>query len=412
MLLRYLFITFLFVSFGFSMNLSHKIVEEKVWESGATLLGFLEKNSLPLKLYYDLDADDEKLSTDIRVGTIYQVLRNRDGKIEQVLIPINDELELHINLKLDGSYSLSIIPIIYTKERKKLVLKLDDLLSKDILAKSENFELAVGVEQLFKHIINFKKLRLGDRLIVFYTQKKRNGRFFGEQKIEAAMIEVRGKKYYQFLAKDGKYYDENGKTNSVSSFIVPCKYKRISSKFTKKRWHPILRRYRAHHGIDYATPTGTPVHASYKGKVIFAGRKGGYGNVIIMKHPSGYKSFYAHLSRFKKGILGKYIKTGKLIGYSGNTGRSTGPHLHFGLSVNNRWINPASKIIFKNGLSGSKKKRFLANTRSYRNKMRKILKTDKTLNSRISVALDIIENSIVQNELLPLGENYDIVSNH
>ncbi len=410
MLLRYLFITFLFMKFGLAMNLNHKIVEDRVWERGATLLGFLEKNSLPLKLYYNLDSDDEKLSTEIRVGTIYQVLRDDDGKIEQALIPINDELELYLNLEFDGHYTLSLIPIIYKEEKKKLILKLDDLLSKDILKKSENFELAVGVEQLFKNIINFKKLRLGDRLIVFYTERQRNGRFFGEQKIDAAMMEVRGKKYYQFLAKDGKYYDENGHTNSVSSFIVPCKYKRISSKFTKKRWHPILRRYRAHHGIDYATPTGTPVYASYKGKVIFAGRKGGYGNVIIMKHPSGYKSFYAHLSRFKKGILGKRIKTGKLIGYSGNTGRSTGPHLHFGLSINNRWINPASKIIFKNGLNGSKKRSFLANIRSYKNEIRKILKTNKSINSRRSVSLDIIENSIEQNELLPLGENYDIVS--
>ena len=410
MLLRYLFVTFLFVGFIHGMNLNHKVIEDKVWESGATLLGFLEKNSLPLKLYYNLDADDEKLSTDIRVGTIYQVLRSNEGEIEQALIPVNDELELHLNLEFDGHYTLSLIPIVYKEEKKKLILRLDDLLSKDILKKSENFELSVGVEQLFKNIINFQKLRLGDKLIVFYTEKKRNGRFFGEQKIDAAMIEVRGKKYYQFLAKDGKYYNENGKTNSVSSFIVPCKYKRISSKFTKKRWHPILRRYRAHHGIDYATPTGTPIYASYKGKVIFAGRKGGYGNVIIMKHLSGYKTLYAHLSRFKKGILGKQIKTGKLIGYSGNTGRSTGPHLHFGLSINNRWINPASKIIFKNGLSSSKRKRFLANIRSYKNKIRKILKTDRSINSRRSIALDMIENSIEQNDLLPLGENYDILS--
>ena len=203
------------------------------------------------------------------------------------------------------------------------------------------------------------------------------------------MIEEGGKKRYQFLALDGKYYDEKGKTTNTSSFIVPCRYKRISSKFTKKRWHPILKRYRAHHGIDYAVSTGTAIKAAYNGKVIFAGRKGGYGNTVIIKHASGYKTLYAHLSKFKV-YVGKRVKTGDLIAYSGNTGRSTGPHLHFGLSLNNRWINPALKIVFTKGLRGSRGDAFNASTKIYMQKMRNLIEVDKS-SSDANISLEELE---------------------
>jgi murein DD-endopeptidase MepM/ murein hydrolase activator NlpD len=356
----------------FAFHLSHKMVQDKVWGRGETLLAFLQANAIPLKLYYEMDAEDEKLLADIRVNTLYQVLYDDDGKVEQVLLPLNDELELHI-MKEETGYTAKVIPIIYETNKKTLVLHFEDIPSRDIFNKTENFELSLGIEQLFRKIVNFKKIRKGDSLIVYYTEKRRLGKFFGEQKIEAAMIEERGKRKYQFLALDGKYYDERGKTTGSTSFVVPCRYKRISSRFTKKRWHPILKRYRAHHGIDYATPIGTPIKAAYSGKVIFVGRKGGYGKTVVIKHTAGYKTLYAHLSRFHVSV-GQKVKTGQHIADSGNTGRSTGPHLHFGLSENNRWINPALKIVFKNGLSGSKRSAFNATVKIYKQKMKNLLK--------------------------------------
>ena len=275
------------------------------------------------------------------------------------------------------------------------MITFEDIPSRDILTKTENYELSLGVTQLFRKIINFKKIRLGDRLIVYYTEKKRLGKFFGEQKIEAAMIEEGGKKKYQFLALDGKYYDQKAKTTNTSSFIVPCRYKRISSRFTKKRWHPILKRYRAHHGIDYATPIGTPIKAAYGGKVIFAGRKGGYGKTVVLKHPAGYKTLYAHLSSYKVHV-GQKVKTGQRIARSGNTGRSTGPHLHFGLSMNNRWINPALKISFTKGLTGSKRLAFKASTKIYMQKMKNLLEVNKC-SSKIGISLEELDSSDEQN---------------
>ncbi len=385
------FLTFLFLNSLFAVPLSHKMVQDKVWGRGETLLAFLQENMIPLKLYYELDSEDEKLLADIRINTLYQVLKDENGQIEQVLLPLNDELELHIMIGEDGEYKASVIPIIYETNKKSLMITFEDIPSKDILKKTENYELSLAITQLFRKIVNFKKIRLGDKLIVYYTEKKRLGKFFGEQKIEAAMIEEGGKKRYQFLALDGKYYDQKGKTTNTSSFIVPCRYKRISSRFTQKRWHPILKRYRAHHGIDYATPIGTAIKAAYSGKVIFAGRKGGYGKTVVLKHASGYKTLYAHLNSYKVHV-GQKVKTGQLIARSGNTGRSTGPHLHFGLSLNNRWINPALKIVFTKGLSGSKRAAFNASTKIYMQKMKNLLEVDKC-SSKVGVSLEELDSS-------------------
>ena len=373
-MIRLLFAILFFLQSLNAYNLYDNRVQVKIWKSGETLLGFMQENMLPLKLYYEMDAEDEKLSADIRSATICHILRDDDYEIKQALIPLNEELQLHILRDSNSRYSMSVEPILYQVEKKELIFTLDDLLSKDIVAKTGNFQLSVELEQMFKKTFDFKKLKLGDEIAIFYTQKKRNGKFYGTQKIEAAMIKNRSKKHYQFLAKDGNYYDSYAKAADTTSFIQPCKYRRISSRFTNKRWHPILKRYRAHHGIDYAGPTGTPIKASFDGQVIFMGKKGGYGKTVVIRHRGGYKTLYAHLSRYNNVMRDATVKKGTIIGYMGSTGRSTGPHLHFGLSINNRWINPEHRITFRDGLKGSKKQEFLKIVKEYKGKMEKMLK--------------------------------------
>jgi murein DD-endopeptidase MepM/ murein hydrolase activator NlpD len=126
--------------------------------------------------------------------------------------------------------------------------------------------------------------------------------------------------------------------------------------------------------VDYAGPVGTPIKASYDGKVIFMGNKGGYGKTIIIRHRDGYKTLYAHLSRFNNSVRGANVKKGTIIGYMGSTGRSTGPHLHFGLSFYGKWINPENRITFTKGLQGVKKQNFLKVVKEYKGKMDKMLK--------------------------------------
>jgi murein DD-endopeptidase MepM/ murein hydrolase activator NlpD len=146
---------------------------------------------------------------------------------------------------------------------------------------------------------------------------------------------------------------------------TPVSYTRISDRFTYKRYHPILKRYRAHLGIDYAAPRGRKIYATASGKVIFKGRKGGYGKTIEIRHEGGFKSLYAHMSGYAPGMRsGKWVKQGTHIGYVGSTGVSTGPHLHFGLYKNGRAINPAKIIrVTKNTLKGSAKKEFIAHAK-------------------------------------------------
>ncbi|NOX14985.1 MAG: M23 family metallopeptidase [Epsilonproteobacteria bacterium] len=367
-------IIFIFIALTY-LNASH--VEELKWKNGETFLTFLENNSLPLRIYYNLDSTDKELATEIMAGTKFQILRSDKKKIEQVLIPISDELQLHIKI-VDGQYILTTTPIIYEEKKEILSIDITNSPYQDIIKATKNYLLASQFVQSFKKSVNFKRLRKGDKLVIFYTQKTRLGKQFGNPKIEASMIEVKGKKHYVFLYNKGRYYDETGREVEGFFLSLPVKYTRISSRFTYKRWHPILHRYRAHLGIDYAAPRGTPVKAARAGKIIFEGRKGGYGNAIMIRHEEGYRTLYAHLRNFRRGIRrGKYVKKGQVIGYVGSTGLSTGPHLHFGLYRGRRAINPASSVkITKSILAGKKRKEFLKYTKRYKKNIEIALQKD------------------------------------
>jgi len=146
-----------------------------------------------------------------------------------------------------------------------------------------------------------------------------------------------------FCDPDGSedYYNLDGKSLRKSLLKSPLRFSYISSYFSKRRFHPILKVWRPHHGLDYVAPIGTPVASIGDGKVVFKGWKGGYGNLVEIRHKNNFRSRYGHLSRFAKGLhVGKRVKSGELIGYLGSTGLSTGPHLHFELHKNGAPVNP------------------------------------------------------------------------
>jgi len=129
--------------------------------------------------------------------------------------------------------------------------------------------------------------------------------------------------------------------NNSVFLTAPIKFTRISDGYTLHRWHPILHISRPHYGIDYVAPTGTPIRAIANGRIIFAGWNGGYGKTIMIQHKHHYQSLYAHMSRIHYFLKpGQFVLKGQIIGYVGNTGLSTGPHLHFGLYKHGKAINP------------------------------------------------------------------------
>jgi len=148
--------------------------------------------------------------------------------------------------------------------------------------------------------------------------------------------------HFRTGATAGIYYNDKGVSLPTARLHIPVHYTRMSSPFGM-RFHPVLKRQKLHAGTDFVAPAGTTVRATLPGKVIFAGRRGAYGNLVVLDHGAGLQSYYAHLLRFRRGLRqGEKIRARQPIGYVGSTGRSTGPHLHFGLKLAGRWIDPLS----------------------------------------------------------------------
>jgi len=323
---------------------------------------FLEEKALPLKpLYYNLDKDEQQLTEEIISGVTYEMLKDKNGEISQIFIPLNDELQIHI-YKRNQEYFFETLPIISETRTEAFTLKIEHSPYLDIVKETGSTKLAQIFVTSFKHSLNFKRdLRKGDTLAMIYEQKYRLGKPFSMPTLKAAMIEMRGKKHYIYLNEDGRYYNQDAK--EIEGFLLanPVRGARISSKFTKRRFHPILKKYRAHLGVDYAASRGTPIAAAGDGRVVFMGTTRGYGKVMKVQHSDGYLTLYAHQNSFRKGVRnGSYVKKGQIIGYVGSTGLSTGPHLHFGLYKNGQAIDPLRVVqVATKKLSGKEKSAFL-----------------------------------------------------
>lgn len=350
----------LFVTVSFTST-----IEDGIWWKGESLLTFMNKNNIPASVYFELSKTDKELCAEINAGVGFKTLLDDNNKLEQVLIPISEQMQIHIYKDMNGKYVLDIIPIVFTKITQTIIIPITYSPYQDIITTTNNKALANEFIRAFKKTVNFKRIQKGDMLAIKFTQKIRDGKYFGSPVIIGAKIEVNGKKHYMFQnEKDKRYYDEKGR--SLTSFFmrIPVKYTRISSKFTQKRWHPILKKYRAHLGVDYAAPRGRKIHAAADGKIIHKGRKGGYGNAIIIRHKGGYKTLYAHMSKYAKVKKGQWVKQGTVIGYVGSTGRSTGPHLHFGLYKNGKAINPYRVLsVTKTKLKGKTRSKFIKYTK-------------------------------------------------
>jgi len=195
--------------------------------------------------------------------------------------------------------------------------------------------VTLALTEIFAGDVDFlKDVRKGDRFSVVYETREADGEAVGGGRILAAEFVRGGTALRAFLWRndDGEegYYTEDGRTSRRAFLRSPLEFSRMTSGFSLARLHPILQSWRAHRGVDYAAPIGTPVRVTSDGIVEFAGTQNGYGNVVIIQHRGVYSTLYGHLSAFPKGLrAGTRVRQGDTIGFVGATGWATGPHLHY-----------------------------------------------------------------------------------
>lgn len=249
--------------------------------------------------------------------------------------------------------------------------------------------LTMDLANVFGYDIDFAQdIRHGDEFELIYEEKVINGKRVGSGNILSARFTNRGKTYtaVRYTNKQGSssYYNADGMSMRKAFIRTPVDFARISSRFSMGRKHPILNKIRAHKGVDYAAPRGTPIKAAGNGKVLLAGRRGGYGNAVIIQHGSSYKTLYGHMQGFAKGIrTGVNVKQGQIIGYIGTTGLSTGPHLHYEFQVNGRHVDPLSqKLPMADPIPAGEKQRFLQLSKPLMARMDQEKATQLAMNQR------------------------------
>jgi len=309
------------------------------------------------KLAEVLASDKAIRSLKIRPDQIFNFELSRDGELEEVRTKQHNHESISIKRTENGFQIESTQPAIRTAYAHGVIRSTLSDAAKDAGLPSR---AALNMADIFAYDIDFSKIAENDQFEVIYEQKVVNGKVVGSGKILAARFTNLRKTYTAIRYKDS-YYNEKGVSLRKAFLRTPVDFARISSRFSSGRKHPILNKIRAHQGVDYAAPRGTPIKAAGDGKVILAGRKGGYGNTVILQHGNSYKTLYAHMKGFAKGIRsGSSVKQGQIIGYIGTTGLSTGPHLHYEFQVNGRHVDPlAQKSLMAEPIALNEKSKFL-----------------------------------------------------
>ncbi|MCC6747434.1 MAG: peptidoglycan DD-metalloendopeptidase family protein [Deltaproteobacteria bacterium] len=245
--------------------------------------------------------------------------------------------------------------------------RIDSSLNRALSEAGESGALVARFVELFSWDINwYLDPREGDEVRVVVEKHYHQGKLHRYGRILAAEYRGRAGRFqaYWHRAKGGEegYYDAEGRSIRRSFLKTPLVYRRISSQFTKRRFHPVLHRMKAHQGVDYAAARGTPVWAASDGTVVSAKPSGGAGNMVVLRHTNGIATLYMHLDRIARGLKpGMKVKQRQVIGTVGMTGLATGPHLHYGVTQGGRYVDPQRLPVQRGAyLPGAERLRFLA----------------------------------------------------
>jgi murein DD-endopeptidase MepM/ murein hydrolase activator NlpD len=286
----------------------------------------------------------------LKPGQAVRVATDRDGALLELRFAPDSSRALTIRRRGEGLEALATDVDVETR----VVMKSGTIVS-SLFGAADAIDLpdaiTLALADAFSGDIDFyHDLRRGDRFSVVYETLYVDGEMAGSGRILAAEFENRGStlRAFRWTAPDGteSYYTADGRSTRKAFLRSPMALSRVTSGFSLARKHPIFGTWRAHTGVDYGAPSGTPVRATSNGVVAFAGRQGGYGNVVIVRHGGHYSTLYGHLSRFAKGVVaGTRVSQGDTIGYVGQTGWATGPHLHYEMRVANVPRNPQALAL-------------------------------------------------------------------
>lgn len=337
-------------------------------KSGETLSVLFERAGLGNSLLHSIlsSSKEAKRFTQLKVGQTVSFEFDENKQLKTLSSQINTLESIHLEKQAASENFVFRKDVAQTQTREKYAQgSIEGALFAATKKANVPYGLALDMANIFGYDIDFAQdLRKGDTFEILYEEKTLNGQNVGTGNILTARFTNRGKVYtaVRYTDKNGNtsYYSADGSSLRKAFIRTPVDFARISSRFSNGRKHPILNKIRAHKGVDYAAPRGTPIKAAGDGRVVLAGRKGGYGNTVIIKHGQRYQTLYAHMNGFAKGIRsGTNVKQGQIIGYIGTTGLSTGPHLHYEFQVNGVHVDPLSqKLPISDPIHPSEKQRF------------------------------------------------------
>ncbi len=316
-------------------------------KSGDTLSSIFSKLEIhsQLKLILANKTASDTLKS-IYPGQVVKVTKH-EGQLQKLVYEPNDKEYLLVS-KNDEGYEVSRLEHQVEKRTNRASATIQDSLFMAGRTAGLSDNITMELAGIFGWDIDFAlDIRTGDQFTVIYEELFREGDKIGDGAIVAAEFTNQGRTYQaiRYQRPDGEtdYYSPDGRSMRKAFLRTPVNFTRISSRFNLNRKHPVLNKVRAHKGVDYAAPKGTPIKSVGDGKVVFKGRKGGYGRVIIIQHGSRYSTLYAHLNSYNKKVkTGGRVKQGQTIGYVGMSGLATGPHLHYEFRVNGVHRNPLS----------------------------------------------------------------------
>jgi murein DD-endopeptidase MepM/ murein hydrolase activator NlpD len=350
---------------------------ESVVQSGDTLANALSRLKIDDSEIQRLLATDavRQLASSIRAGKRIQATTTQDGQLLTIQFERGDAPALTVRRQGDGYVAEESNALLETR----VVMRSGRILS-SLYGATDSAgipdSIANQMAETLSTSLDFRDdLRRGDTFSVIYTVNYRNGEPIAVGKLLAAEFVNAGKPYRAVLFRDpfGRedYYTPEGESLKKGFLRSPLEFSRVTSSFSNSRKHPVFGFHRAHTGVDFGAPTGTRVKATGDATVKFAGRKGGYGNLVILRHPNGYETYYAHLSAFASGIrTGRAVGQGQVIAYVGSTGASTGPHLHYEVRIAGRPQNPmAIKLPGAQPLTTAQRAQFLQQTSNWSDKL-------------------------------------------